>query len=57
MNLLIRRAAHEAAALAWTTRYPLLVFPELFEEKTAVNIAHSERQAEVRRLSSELLAL
>jgi hypothetical protein len=29
----LRRAANEAASLAWATRYPLLVFPELFEEK------------------------
>jgi hypothetical protein len=29
----LRRAANEAAALAWVTPYPLLVFPVLFEEK------------------------
>src|SRR5258708_37275152 len=28
-----RRAANEAAALAWLTAFPLLVFPTLFEEK------------------------
>lgn len=27
------RAAEEAAAIAWTTSYPLLVFPVLLEEK------------------------
>ncbi|MDR3377043.1 MAG: hypothetical protein P4M10_00035, partial [Verrucomicrobiae bacterium] len=32
-NTIIRRAANEAAALAWVTFYPLLVFPALFEEK------------------------
>ena len=30
---LLRRAANEAAALAGTTAYPLLVLPLLFEEK------------------------
>jgi hypothetical protein len=30
----IRAAANEAAALAWNTPFPLLVFPLLFEEKT-----------------------
>jgi len=29
----VRRAANEAAALAWLTAYPLLVFPVLFAEK------------------------
>ena len=29
----LRRAANEAAALAWVTPYPLLVFPALFAEK------------------------
>ena len=29
----VRRAANEAAALAWVTPYPLLVFPVLFAEK------------------------
>jgi hypothetical protein len=31
--VLLRRAANEAAALAWTTPFPLLVLPELLEEK------------------------
>ena len=35
LNVPLRRAANEAAALAWVTFYPLLVFPVLFEEKTA----------------------
>src|SRR5262245_51935699 len=29
----MRRAANEAAAIAWLEPYPLLVFPELFSEK------------------------
>ncbi|HUA68372.1 MAG TPA: hypothetical protein VMA13_07465, partial [Candidatus Saccharimonadales bacterium] len=35
LNAPLRRAANEAAALAWVTLYPLLVFPALFEEKAA----------------------
>jgi hypothetical protein len=34
----MRRAASEAAALAWTTHYPLLVFPALFEESRPVRL-------------------
>jgi hypothetical protein len=29
----LRRAANDAAAVAWTTQFPLLVFPALLEEK------------------------
>jgi hypothetical protein len=51
------RAANEAAALAWVTRYPLLVFPVLFEEKAEAALVQADRQEEVRRSSRELLAL
>jgi hypothetical protein len=53
----LRRAANEAAALAWVTQYPLLVFPALFDEKAETALAQAERQDEVRRRSRELLAL
>lgn len=53
----VRRAANEAAALAWDTRVPLLVFPALFEEKTTVALRQVERQASIRRRSQELLAV
>lgn len=56
-NSALRRAANEAAALAWLTPYPLLVFPVLFEEKAETALRVAERQAEVRQLSRELLAL
>jgi hypothetical protein len=49
-------AANDAAALAWVTPYPLLVFPALFEEKARRAWQQSERQNEVRRRSRELLA-
>ena len=56
-NGFLRRAANEAAALAWETRFPLLVFPGLFEEKTRAALLQTERQASVRRRSLELLAV
>ena len=56
-NSLVRRAANEAAALAWLTPYPLLVFPVLFEEKADAASLVAERQQEVRQRSRELLAL
>ncbi len=56
-NAHVRRAANEAAALAWVTPYPLLVFPELFDERVEAALFHARRQDEVRRRSRELLAL
>ena len=52
----VRRAANEAAALAWVTPYPLLLFPALFDEKTRTALRQAERQACVRRRSLQLLA-
>jgi len=51
----LRRAANEAAALAWVTFYPLLVFPTLFEEKTRAAVRQTERQARVYANSRELV--
>jgi hypothetical protein len=56
LNAVVRRAANEAAALAWVTFHPLLVFPALFEEKTAKALRHAERQAHIFASSRELLA-
>src|ERR1035441_7002039 len=53
----LRRAANEAAALAWVTQYPLLVFPALFEEKAEAALLRAERQEQVRQRSRELLAV
>jgi hypothetical protein len=57
LNVPLRRAANEAAALAWVTFYPLLVFPVLFEEKTAVALRQAQRQARIYAHSRELLAV
>jgi hypothetical protein len=57
LNTPLRRAANEAAALAWVTLYPLLVFPVLFEEKAATAVRQAERQARIYATSRELLGV
>ncbi len=54
---LVRRAANEAAALAWVTPFPLLVFPALFDEMYETALFREERQEQVRQRSRELLAV
>src|ERR1017187_1003028 len=54
LNAPLRRAANEAAALAWVTFHPLLVFPALFEEKIRTAIRQAERQARIYAGSPEL---
>jgi hypothetical protein len=56
LNPPLRRAANEAAALAWETMVPLLVFPVLFEEKIEATFRHAALQARIRERSRELLA-
>jgi hypothetical protein len=56
LNPPLRRAANEAAALAWATLFPLLLFPVLFEEKTAAALRQAERQARICANSRELVA-
>jgi len=41
----LRRATNEAAALAWTTSFPLLVLPELLREKAIAARRYVKRQA------------
>ncbi len=53
----VRRAANEAAALAWVTPYPILFFPALFEEKLATARAVAARQGQIRLRSRELLVV
>ena len=47
LNAPLRRAANDAAALAWATVFPLLVFPVLFEEKTGAAVLRAARQARI----------
>jgi hypothetical protein len=51
----LRRAANEAAGLAWFTPFPLLFFPALLEEKVRVVQKQDARQHYVRERSQELL--
>jgi hypothetical protein len=55
LSVEIRRAANEAAALAWVTPYPLLMFPALFDEKAQTALRVAQRQHQVRQRSRELL--
>jgi hypothetical protein len=57
LNSYLRRAANEAASLAWVTAYPLLVFPTLFEEKANTAATQAQRQKHVRQRSLELLSV
>lgn len=52
----IRRAANEAAALAWLEVHPLLVFPALFEEKVRDARRRAHRQQLIRARSETLVA-
>jgi hypothetical protein len=52
----LRHAANEAAALAWTTPFPLLVLPVLFEEKVQEARRYIEHQQAVRRRCQQELA-
>jgi hypothetical protein len=56
LNTPLRRAANDAAALAWATLFPLLVFPVLFEEKTRAAFQQAERQARIYAGNRELIA-
>ena len=53
----LRRAANEAAALAWTTPFPMLFFPALFEEKARTAEAQTDRQRKVRARSRRILEI
>jgi hypothetical protein len=57
LNAPLRRAANEAAAIAWATLFPLLVFPALFEEKIDEAIRQAERQARIYKNSRELVVV
>ena len=52
----LRRAANEAAGVAWLTPFPLLFLPALFEEKVAVTKRQFERAQGVRARSRRILA-
>ena len=45
----LRHAVNEAAALSWTTPFPLLFLPALVEEKAQSVLRYAERQARIWR--------
>jgi hypothetical protein len=51
----LRRAANEAAALAWVTPFPLLFLPTLFEELGAKAKTHTRQQTEIMKRSRKWL--
>jgi hypothetical protein len=55
LNVRLRRAANEAAALAWLEPYPLLVFPTLLEEKARTAKKQVAKQRKVYQRSRRLL--
>lgn len=55
LNTPLRRAANDAAALAWTTPFPLLFFPALLEEKARRARLQLQKQNHVRLRSETLL--
>ena len=48
-------AANEAAGLAWTTQFPLLVFPNLFAELARTERVKESRQARIKAQTELLL--
>jgi len=53
----LRRAAEEAASLAWATSFPLLVLPELFSERAVEAVRRARRQRDIRNRSRRIVAL
>ena len=55
LSTALRRAANEAASVAWFTPFPLLFFPTLLEEKAAKARRQQARQRQIRERSQGLL--
>ena len=53
----MKRAADEAASIAWATTYPLLVLPVLLEEKLSVARRKAELQRSIYLRSQAIIAL
>ncbi len=51
----LRRAANDAASLAWLEPQPLLVFPELFLEKSRLAHHRGQQQLRIRHRTARLL--
>jgi hypothetical protein len=53
----VERVAIEAAAVAWTTPFPLLLMPELFEEKVQLAEQRADLQADIQERSHSFAEL
>jgi hypothetical protein len=51
----LKQAANEAAGLAWTTAFPLLVFPTLFHEKVERARRQQDRAQRIKAQTADLL--
>lgn len=51
----VKQAANEAAGLAWTTGFPLLVFPTLFAEKVDMVRKRQDRAERIKAQTAGLL--
>ena len=51
----LTHAANEAAGIAWTTEFPLLVFPALFAEFVRRERVRAERQEKIKARSQMLV--
>ena len=51
----LKNAANEAAGIAWTTEFPLLVFPALFEEFARRERSRHYRQEQIKAKTECLL--
>jgi len=50
-----KQAANEAAGIAWTTEFPLLVFPALLDELAKRERARDNRQRQIRAKTEHLI--
>jgi hypothetical protein len=51
----VKQAANEAAGLAWTTQFPLLLFPTLFAEKVERVRKQQNRAERIKAQTADLL--
>ncbi len=56
LNAPLRRAANEAAAIAWMTPFPLLFFPGLLDEKAQQARRQAEKQRQVFARTQRIFA-
>jgi len=55
LNAPLRRAANEAAGVAWLTPFPLLFFPALLEEKAGAAVRRQVKQGQIRLRTQNFL--